>query len=140
MELLAAGAQTLIIGGAAIEGIAEDRAADTLEMDSDLVGAAGVQGCGDGTKALAGIEGLAIGTDFFATGGEESHLMPLARMASDGAVETAAAGIAEAEGEVALMYLTGSKGSDESTLSHVRLSSDEETRCIFIQTMDDTWT
>jgi hypothetical protein len=134
---------TLILAGlaACVKGVAEERMAEVLEVDADLMGAAGVEGTLDeGADAGELLEDAPAGTGGASAAVEDGHFFSMDGMAADGILDGAAAWAGEVaadEGEVDLRHRPAGKLAGEMGVGEVVLCDDQAAAGVLVQAMDD---
>ena len=126
-----------------VDGIAEDGGADVLEVDPDVVGAAGVEVAQNksGFGGLIGSDDLIIGDRGFPGGwGDHGHFLTIHRMPADVGEDRVFVfqGDAIGDGEVDFLHRrTLRKLGGETLVGGVGFRDDEAAGSIFIKTMHD---
>ena len=137
MKKLARGLFFPVAFRVAVDRVAQHRRSEVFQMDADLVGAprAGT----DEREADRFVERKHpdLAHCFFASFGEDGHLLPVDGMAADRSVKSRIGGATKADGEVSLLHLPAGKGLDEFLMGQRCFGGEEHPRGLFIEAVDD---
>jgi len=124
-----------------VEGIAEEGVAEVLQVDADLVGAAGVEGALDeGADAWEILEDEPGGAGCASAASEDGHFFAMDGVAADLVIDGAGAGAGEEaldEGEVDFGDGAAGELAGEVGVGEVVFCDDEAAAGVFIEAMDD---
>lgn len=140
MEEEARGGEFVFFG---VDGIAEDGGADVLEVDADLVGAAGMEVAEDegGFGGLIGGDDFVIGDRGFPAGWiDHCHFLAIHWMSADVSEDGVLGfeGNAVSDGEVDFLHRRAlGKLGCEALVGGVGFCDDEAAGGVFIETVDD---
>jgi hypothetical protein len=127
----------------AVEGVAEDRAAEVAEVDPDLVGATGAGFALDEGAAVGAGKDAVVGGGVAAVAGFGNvHLLPVDAVAGDGGIDRAGAvaGRAANEGEVGFFDLAVGELFGEGAVREIVFSNDEAAAGFLVEAVDDAGT
>ena len=129
-------------GGLAVDGIADERGAFVMEVDADLVGAAGVEMAEDerGEGGGVGGEDFVIGDGGLAAGRiDDGHFLAVHGVAADVGEDAVLRGLRDALGDGEVEFFHGPAGelADERLVGDVRLGDDDAAGGVLIQPVDD---
>ena len=100
-------------GGLAVDGIADERGAFVVEVDADLMGAAGVEMAEDerGERGGVGGEDFVIGDSGLAAGRiDDGHFLAIHRVAADVGEDAVLGGLRDALGDGEVEFFHGPAG------------------------------
>lgn len=126
-----------------VDGIAEDGGADVVEVDADLVGAAGVEVAEDqgGLGGWIRGEGFVIGDGGLAPGRVyDGHFLTVHGVASDVGEDGFRGGLWDAVGNGKVELFHGRalcELSDETLVGGVGFCDDEAAGCVLVEAVDD---
>ena len=127
----------------AVEEVADDGVAERLQVDADLVGAAGFDldfGKGEGAVGCGeALEGVDVGDGGAAVGAAGRHAGAANEVAGDGQRDRGVVlgEVAVGEGEVGLVDLAGGEHLAQPAVREVVLGDDDGARSLLVQAVDD---
>ncbi|MCH9611972.1 MAG: hypothetical protein S4CHLAM102_04520 [Chlamydiia bacterium] len=137
-EVEGVGVEELAVGcGGGVEGVAEDGGVEVVEVDADLVGAAGDGLGADEEEVGGGGEDFKVGLGGLTGFGLDGHFFAVCGVAADGGVDVEGLGAVTGDGEVFFFHLPVGKLVDEVFVRLFGFGADNDAGGIFIEAVDD---